>query len=102
VPFLQQAHADYGDYWRFTPMALIRMFEDEKMNMLYINANEKKNTSVYIFAVACKSNPEKWNSLFDVPDNKLKELRTHSHFIGKNAITNSLLYRLGRRLGFIK
>ncbi len=34
VPFLQQMHGHYGDYWRFTPLTIKRMFEDMKMSLI--------------------------------------------------------------------
>jgi hypothetical protein len=27
VPFLQEQHAEYGDYWRFTPLAVEKLFQ---------------------------------------------------------------------------
>lgn len=55
VPFLQQMHAHYGDYWRFTPMTLKRLFEENGMEMLYLSFNSDKNSSVYIFCIATKN-----------------------------------------------
>jgi hypothetical protein len=66
VPFLQEMHAGaYGDYWRFSPQALDKMFGREHFNLLYISFNSQKNTSVYIFAVATR-NPAKWNGQFNL------------------------------------
>jgi hypothetical protein len=54
VPFLQKMHADYGDYWRFTPLTLKRMFEDNDMDLHYCSFNSHPFTSVYIFAIGLK------------------------------------------------
>lgn len=64
VPFLQPYHAEYGDYWRFSPLALKRMFEDNGLTLLYLSFNNHKQCSVYIFAIATK-NPDKWKDKFD-------------------------------------
>jgi hypothetical protein len=64
VPFLQEMHAGaYGDYWRFSPQALERLFASEHFDLLYLSFNNQKNTSVYIFAVASRD-PAKWDSRF--------------------------------------
>jgi hypothetical protein len=58
VPFLQEMHSDYGDYWRFTPLAIKIMFEDNDMTVIYSSFNEHKKSSVYLFFIASKK-PEK-------------------------------------------
>lgn len=60
VPFLQEMHAEYGDFWRFTPLAVKRMFEKNNFQTLYMNFNTEPRTSVYVFAIASRY-PEKWN-----------------------------------------
>lgn len=62
VPFLQVMHADYGDYWRFTPLAMKKMFEKNKMEMIYCSFNSHKNASVYLFCIATK-NKTKWKGI---------------------------------------
>ncbi|HRK82282.1 MAG TPA: hypothetical protein PLZ12_12640 [Saprospiraceae bacterium] len=59
VPFLQEMHGEYGDYWRFTPSAIIKMFERNKMEVLHLSFNKHPESSVYIFAIASHL-PEKW------------------------------------------
>lgn len=100
IPFLQQMHGNYGDYWRFTPLTIKKMFEENNMTLLYLSFNNQKQTSVYIFAIGSKK-PERWrekiskqfdyrckNQLFDEFQN----------FIGCRAISNPFLYRLISRL----
>ncbi len=62
VPFLQEMHADYGDYWRFTPLTMSKLFEENGMKLMYSSFNSHKNSSVYLFSIAAK-NPQKWQSL---------------------------------------
>lgn len=65
VPFLQEMHAGaYGDYWRFSPQALDRLFARENLTLLYLSFNNQRNASVYVFAVATRD-PAKWNKHFE-------------------------------------
>src|SRR3989344_515737 len=69
VPFLQQMHFDeeslsYKDYWRFTPYALKRMFEDNNMEMVYCVGDTSNDHSIYVLAVGSK-NPSKWKIEYD-------------------------------------
>ena len=52
VPFLQEDHTDYGDYWRFTPRCLKKHFEKNNFRLVFISANDNKHDSIYIVAVA--------------------------------------------------
>jgi hypothetical protein len=66
VPFMQEMHAGaYGDYWRFSPQAVDKMFAREYFNLLYLSSNNHKNTSVYIFAIATRK-LSKWNNRFNL------------------------------------
>jgi hypothetical protein len=60
VPFLQQMHADYGDYWRFTPTAVQRMFERAGLTAVFLDFNRERHASVYVLAVGSK-HPEGWD-----------------------------------------
>lgn len=95
VPFLQQMHADYGDYWRFSPLAIRNMFEENNMQVLYSSFNEHKRSSVYLFFIATK-NPIKWK---DVIHNKFT-YNTKKHlflqdfkenYVGCRSINNNLI-----------
>lgn len=64
VPFLQEMHGYYGDYWRFTPLALKELFEKQGLSVLYLSFNTEPATSVYVFAVASRL-PDSWKGLID-------------------------------------
>lgn len=64
LPFLQQYHADYGDYWRLTPLAIKRLFEDNDLEILYQSFNSDRMSSVYTFTIASR-HPERWKDRFD-------------------------------------
>jgi len=64
VPFLQQYHADYGDYWRFTPLVMKKMYEEQGFDLLYQSFNSHRMSSVYLFSIASR-NPASWTEHFD-------------------------------------
>ena len=99
VPFLQQMHGDYGDYWRFTPLAIKNLFEENGFTLVYLSFNNHRNTSVYIFAIGSKK-PEKWYQISNEFDYKCREglFDSFENYIGCRAINNSLLSKVIRKL----
>ncbi len=91
VPFLQQQHAEYGDYWRFTPLTLKKLFEKNNMRMIYINFNDNDKAAIYLFAIGSK-HPEKWKKIIEHPDNKLEII--DEYYVGENFIKNSWIFNL--------
>ncbi|MGE0793604.1 MAG: hypothetical protein AB7V77_05500, partial [Candidatus Woesearchaeota archaeon] len=71
VPFLQEQHADYGDYWRFTPLTIKKLFDENKVDLIYLNYNDVKNSSIYIFAIGSKKKT-KWKKIINDKNNKIK------------------------------
>jgi hypothetical protein len=63
VPWLQPQHSDYGDYWRFSPQALVRLFEEQSMRVVHLDWNRGPRESVYVFAIASRD-PERWKAQF--------------------------------------
>jgi len=66
LPWLQPLHANYGDYWRFSPQAAVRLFSEHDFTTLYLSWNENANASVYVFAIASRD-PAKWANHFPNP-----------------------------------
>ena len=66
VPWLQPYHGDYGDYWRFSPLAVKKMYEANGLAPLYLSFNEDAFASVYVFALGAK-HPERWRARFPAP-----------------------------------
>lgn len=66
VPWLQPYHGDYGDYWRFSPLAVKKMYEANGLVPLYLSFNEDAFASVYVFALGSK-HPERWRARFPEP-----------------------------------
>lgn len=100
VPFLQQMHGDYGDYWRFSPLTIKNLFEENGLGLLYLSFNNHRGVSVYIFAVASR-NPEKWRPMigneFSI-ECKRGLLDDFENYIGCRAINNTWCFRFLRRL----
>ena len=95
VPFLQEQHAEYGDYWRFTPLAVEKLFQKNSMDMIYINYNDASDDSIYIFAIGTK-NKDKWENINYDSENQINNIK--NFMLGTKAIQNSTFFRLLRFL----
>ncbi len=100
VPFLQQIHGEgYKDFWRFSPEALNYLFKENGFEIIYLNFNNNKRSSVYIFTIASK-NPERWKSKINSPSIKNKKIWLDPYItgIGSRAIINNLLFRIKMKI----
>ncbi|USN45036.1 MAG: hypothetical protein H6502_03160 [Candidatus Woesearchaeota archaeon] len=96
VPFVQHMHSHYGDYWRFTPLAIKRMFEDNKMELLYLSFNHDRHASTYIFAIASKQ-PKKWKGKIGKKFSYKSPrdfLDLFENYAGNRAITNTYVFKV--------
>lgn len=98
APWLQPAHGDYGDYWRFSPAAIARLCADYGMTPARITWNQQPGASVYVFAVAVRD-PDKWRDRFEFDwdvhgDGFLKQ---PENFAGRDALPKTLV-EYGRTL----
>lgn len=66
VPWAQALHANYGDYWRFSPQAVARLFADNGLSTHVLDWSKKPGSAVYVFAIASK-HPERWSSVLGEP-----------------------------------
>ena len=89
VPFLQHMHSDYGDFWRFSPLAVKNLYQENGLDLVYLNFNKNYNSSVYLFAVGSKY-PEKWGNKFgnEFSYTDEKKIGIHEPYVGCNAIQN--------------
>lgn len=102
VPFLQTMHGDYGDYWRFTPLSMKKLFEENNMKMMYCSFNSHKNASVYIFCVASKK-PDKWKHVFNGSISHIDSYKSNNGFqnwIGCHAIDNEKFMKANKKTFF--
>jgi hypothetical protein len=56
VPFAQVTHwsESYGDYWRFTPMGLRRMYEENSVDVVHEAAGPRRGEPIYLLFVGSK------------------------------------------------
>jgi len=70
VPFMQQEHYTdelYGDYWRFTPLGLKWLFEQNGMKLVWLAGNDNPWYPIYLLAVASRR-PGAWTGRFGERD----------------------------------
>jgi hypothetical protein len=97
LPFLQQYHADYGDYWRLSPLAIKRLFELNDMELVYQSFNNHAMSSIYTFSIASR-HPERWRKFFDWNFScRDADWRGSEPFIGCRAIPN-IRHRISKKL----
>lgn len=66
VPFLQELHweeSSYGDFWRPSPFALQRLFEENGFELVHLAWNENPTTALYLFCIASRQ-AAKWAGVF--------------------------------------
>lgn len=100
VPFLQPMHADYGDYWRFSPMALDRLFKKNGLTMVRATSNRHWLASVYVVAVGARD-PAKWAPVLGAPLDFEDTPRAYDgleRLVGSRAVPN-FAFALARALG---
>jgi hypothetical protein len=95
VPFVQQMHGDFGDYWRPTPSTLARMFEENGLDVLRLTYTSQRRASVYLFAVGSR-HPDRWPELRRPLSVTCRPLLLDGGEpkVGCRAIVNPLLFRL--------
>lgn len=97
VPFVQEEHADYGDYWRFTPQAVERLFRAHGLETLYLSCNDGAHASIYVFAIASRR-PEAWPQLREAAGNRLPTLNRPEARVGTQLFRPRRLGKLLNRL----
>jgi hypothetical protein len=61
VPYIQQIHevdGFFSDFWRFTPFAMQRMYQENNLTLRYCSANGAERTSIYLFCIGYRD--PKW------------------------------------------
>lgn len=91
VPYMQQLHGindNVGDYWRFTPLTMKRLYEENGLKLRYCSANGHTSTaSVYLFCIGYRNHlyDDKIAFRFDKKINKDLPLSVEN-VIGANII----------------
>jgi hypothetical protein len=95
VPFSQKMHAcaSFGDYWRFTPMGLRRLFQRSKLEPVFEAVQDDYNAGLYVVGAGAR-HPERWRDKLP-PYEPIDRIGTK---IGRNPLRR-IARRLGRRRG---
>lgn len=99
VPFMQEQHGDYGDYWRFSPQAVDRLFRVNGMETIYCSVNDSRRDSIYVFAIGSR-NAAKWAAIRETPGNSVDQIHG-TLVVGKKTIRNSFAFRVANALQHI-
>lgn len=75
LPFLQEQHGAYGDYWRFTPWCIKRLFLKNAFIPAYISVNDGPINSIYIFAIGVR-NKTSVNKFYTASGNIVDEVES--------------------------
>lgn len=108
VPQSQQIHdyaRGYKDYWRFTPFAVDKLFEQNGFTVLYRETTVGFSESMYLFYIASKK-PKKWIDKFIKVEKVEDYLTRNNDGLNYTLISKYILLfdRIVRRIGriFIK
>ncbi len=99
VPFSQVQHESdsYGDYWRFTPSCLRKLFELHGMKVVYEAESPDKDAAIYLLFVASR-HPER--HVGTLP--RFKPIKLAGRWIGASLLISGLQFaahRARRMLG---
>jgi len=91
VPYIQQLHGiGYMDYWRFTPHAMRRLYDENGLKLRYCSANGRDRASIYLFCVGYRN--DEWDEhipeRFDLKLDEQKDLYAdgYTNVVGGNVI----------------
>lgn len=96
VPFSQVQHESdsYGDFWRFTPTCLRRLFEVNGMEVIFEAESPHKRASIYLLFIGSR-HPDR--HAHKLPE--FRKIRTAGKWIGRSFVVSGLQFtthRLGR------
>ena len=99
VPFAQEIHfnSSYGDYWRFTPMGLRKLYEKNGLEVVFEAANHHVNAGIYLLFIGSKY-PDNWRSKM-IEWQPIEEL---GKWIGRLNGSPSFISKLKRSVSGIK
>jgi hypothetical protein len=85
VPFSQIQHESesYGDYWRFTPTCIRKLFEENGLTGIYEAVNPDKNAAVYLLCVGSRF-PDRYVGLMPLG----RHIRDAGRLIGARAVND--------------
>lgn len=99
VPFSQVQHESdsYGDYWRFTPSALRKMFEAEGLTVIYESESPDRDAAVYLLFVASR-HPERHRE--SMPSHR--PIKRAGAWIGASLVVSGIQFATNRARRLLK
>lgn len=93
VPFSQVQHESesYGDYWRFTPTCLRRLFEVNGMEVIYESESPHRDAAIYLLFVASRQ-PERHRVDFPA----VRHIKTAGRWLGASLLVSGLQFAAHR------
>lgn len=93
VPWAQVAHpsSSFGDFWRFSPEAVQRLFEAEGFAPLYISGSPMRQAAIYVLGLGVR-NADRW-AQHNIP--KAMEHLPLGDWIGAPSFAFKVIRRLG-------
>ncbi len=83
VPFIQELHClpSFGDYWRFTPLSLRQLFQENKFSVIFEAVTPDRNAGTYLLFIGSR-HPEKWQTRLP----KWQEITVAGSWVGRRRI----------------
>ena len=93
VPFVQVTHwsDSFGDFWRFTPMGLRRMYEENDLTVVHEAFGPRRGEPIYLLFVGSRR-PERWSATR--PSGRIDT--PIGQWIGRHLWSDRIRPRLGR------
>jgi hypothetical protein len=98
VPFAQVTHwsESFGDFWRFTPMGLRRMYEDNDLTVVHEAFGPRRGEPIYLLFVGSR-HPDRWHAAVPARPSGCIEAPI-GEWIGRQLWSDRVRPRLGRLL----
>ena len=95
VPFAQVTHwsESFGDFWRFTPMGLRQMYEENDVRIVHEAAGPRRGEPIYLLFVGSR-HPDRWGA--DRPGERIDA--PIGEWIGRHLVADRIRPRLRRAL----
>lgn len=99
VPFSQVQHESdsYGDYWRFTPSCMRKLFEENGFTTIYESESPDRDAAIYLTFIGAR-HPERYTGKLP----KHRRIRAAGDWIGASVLVSGaqfLTHRAKRLLG---
>ncbi len=93
VPFSQVQHESqsWGDFWRFTPTCLRKLFEVNGLSVVYEAESPDKNAAIYLLFVGSRQ-PDRWRGV--LPNHQ--RIKLAGRWIGASLLNSGVQFAANR------